>query len=230
MKNKKLLLINLSVIALISVLNVFYQLNNFSFVLKCVCSALFATLGVINLVWAQKKKAEDIAFYRLQSAALILAMLGDILIGVNFILGAATFALGHIVFIMSYSTITKFRAKDLLIGIVLFIPAGSFVLFYPRFDFGGQVLRIVCVLYALIISMMLAKAIGNYLKSRNKVNTCVLFGSILFFISDIMLALNRFASVGKWASHACMGTYYPALCLLALAMCLKICSHKKSSK
>lgn len=222
LKNKILLFTNLLFISAVSILNVFYQLKDFNYTLKCITSFLFATLGIINLIYAKKTNLNNTSFYTFQVIALILAMLGDILININFIVGAATFALGHIVFIFAYNTLIKLRAKDILFGTLLFIGAGAFILFYPRFDFGGIIMKIVCLVYALIISFMLGKALGNFFLKKNAVNTTILLGSILFFFSDLMLALGRFTDLDSWTSHACMGTYYPALCLLAFAMHLKI--------
>ena len=47
-----MMVVNLLVIATIFVLNYFYQLDGFDFSLKCVCSGLFALLGIINLAYA----------------------------------------------------------------------------------------------------------------------------------------------------------------------------------
>lgn len=222
MKTKSLLFLNITFVSAVLILNIFYQANDFSFPLKCICSILFATLGIINLIFAKKFKAVNMKFYGFQATALILAMLGDILIGINFILGAATFALGHVIFVLAYSTLSKFSSTDILPGAILFLFAGAFILFFPLFDFGGITMKAVCLVYALIISLMLGKTLGNFVLKRNSVNTAILLGSMLFFFSDLMLSLERFTSLGRWTSHACMGTYYPALCLLAFSMFLKI--------
>ncbi len=57
MKNIKLsqrimLVLNVLVIAVILVLNYFYQKNGFDFTLKCICSGSFAALGVVDLIYA----------------------------------------------------------------------------------------------------------------------------------------------------------------------------------
>jgi len=51
--------------------------------------------------------------------------------------------------------------------------------------------------------------------------------SILFFFSDLMLVFDWFIGLWSWTDHACMGTYYPALCFLALAMFLNTKNLKK---
>lgn len=47
-----MLFVNLLIIAIILVLNYFYQRNGFDFTLKCICSAGFFLLGLINLIYA----------------------------------------------------------------------------------------------------------------------------------------------------------------------------------
>ena len=97
-----MLAVNLAAIATIFVLNFFYQSNGFDYTLKCICSGLFALLGLINLGYALKTKQPNTKFYIGMSAGLVLAFLGDYLIGKDFIVGAATFALGHICFVVAY--------------------------------------------------------------------------------------------------------------------------------
>jgi len=221
-----LLYVNLLFISANFILNYFYQKNNFDFTLKCISSLVFALLGVINLIYVVKQKAPCKKFYILQASALIFAMLGDILIGINFIAGAATFAVGHIIFVFAYCVIHKFTGADIIPGLVLFLGAAAFLLFYPQFDFKSQIFKIVCLVYSFIISIMLGKAFSNFLRSRSILNFSVLAGSILFFFSDLMLALGRFSNAGRWSSHACMATYYPALCILAFSMYIKLRTDK----
>lgn len=136
MKNKTMMAVNTIIIAAIFVLNYFYQRNGFDFTLKCICSGGFALLGIINFAYAFVTRQSDSKFYIAMSVGLLLAFLGDVLIGYDFIIGAGTFALGHICFIAAYC----FLQKPGKIG---------------RWD---------------------------------------------------------------WTDHACMGTYYPALCMLAYSV------------
>lgn len=225
-KNKVVLTLNLIIISAVFVLNFFYQKNGFDFTLKCICSAGFALTGIINLVYALLLKAKKPVFYILMTVALLFAFLGDVLIAFDFIVGAGTFALGHIVFVAAYCVLQKPKALDALWGGGLFALAASILLFAPFMSFEAEVLKIVCVAYALIISCMLGKALGNFVREKNAFNLMIASGSVLFFISDLMLALGKFGDVGTWASHACMATYYPALCLLAFSMFYKAQSEK----
>ena len=222
-----MLAINGLVIATIFVLNYFYQSNGFDFTLKCVCSGSFALLGLINLAYALKTKQTNTKFYIGMSAGLVLAFLGDYLIGYDFIIGAATFALGHVCFVVSYCFMQKMQKLDYIISGVLFLGCLLFLLFCPLLTFEVAIFRIVCIVYALIISTMLGKAVGNFVREKNAVTGTIAVASILFFFSDLMLVFDWFIGLWSWTDHACMGTYYPALCFLALSMCIKIIKNNK---
>ena len=221
MKNKIMLAVNVIIISAIFVMNYFYQSNGFDFTLKCVCSGSFALLGLLNLGHAIAAKQSGKRFYVWMSLGLILAFLGDVLIGYDFIVGAATFALGHVCFVVAYCVLQKPRKLDCVISGILFLGCLIFLLFCPLLSFEVAVFRIVCIVYALIICTMLGKALGNFLREKNLVNGTIAGASFLFFFSDLMLVFDWFIGLWRWTDHACMGTYYPALCFLALAMCLK---------
>jgi len=222
MKNKAILTANVAIILAVFVINWFYQNRNFDFTLKCIASSLFAILGVINLIYAYKFVDEGKNYYVLMSLALAMAFLGDVLIGYDFITGAAVFAVGHIIFVAAYCILCKPTGLDIILSTVIFSASLAFLLLYPEFDFVSSAIKIVCIIYALIISLMLGKAIGNFVNEKKSVTSVIAVASFLFFFSDLMLVLGRFAGAGTWADNACMGTYYPALCLLAFSMFLKI--------
>ncbi|MBQ8407366.1 MAG: lysoplasmalogenase [Clostridia bacterium] len=224
---KIMLAINLAFITVILVLNYFYQSNGFDFTLKCICSGAFALLGLINLVYVLKTKLSDGKFHIAMAAGLVLAFLGDYLIGYDFIIGAATFAIGHVCFAVAYCLMQKMRPVDYLISGVLFLGGAGFLIFSPLLTFDVPIFRIVCIVYALIISTMLGKAAGNFLRERSAVTGIIVAASALFFFSDLMLVFDWFIGLWSWTDHACMGTYYPALCLLAFSMIVKAVSDAK---
>ena len=216
-----MLAVNVIIVTAICVMNYFYQSNGFDFTLKCVCSGSFAFLGVCNLIYALATKANNRKFYICMSLGLILAFLGDYLIGYNFIVGAGTFALGHVCFVVAYAFLQKMRALDFAVSGALFLGCLIFLLFCPLLSFDLPIFRVVCIVYALIISMMLGKAIGNFIRGRSAVCGVIAVASALFFFSDLMLVFDWFIGLWNWTSRACMGTYYPALCMLALSMFLQ---------
>ena len=227
MRNKCMIAVNVVMISAIFILNYFYQSNGFDFTLKCICSGSFALLGIINLCYAFVTKQKDKKFYIGMALGLFLAFLGDVLIGYDFIVGAATFALGHICFVVAYCLLQKMQKLDYVISGTLFLGCLVFLLFCPLLTFEVAIFRVVCIVYALIISTMLGKALGNFIREKNLVNGTIAVASSLFFFSDLMLVFDWFIGLWDWTDHACMGTYYPALCFLAFAMCLKAIKSDK---
>ena len=157
-------------------------------------------------------------------AGLFFAFLGDVLIDWQFIPGAAVFALGHIGFVIAYCFLQKIRTLDCIIGGSVFAACVVF-LFSPVVTFENPVFRIVCLVYSLIISSMLGKAIGNFVRDKNKTTATIAVASFLFFFSDLMLVCDWFIGIWDWAPNACMGTYFPALCLMAFSMFVKVATE-----
>lgn len=216
-KQRPVLWANALITGAIFVLNYFYQADHFNYVLKCVCSIGFALMGVINFFYTRKVDSKNRRFYALLMAALIFAMAGDIVLKVHFIGGAAVFALGHLFFLAAYFCLENENGLDLVVCGAWMVGSCAFMLWFPLFDFGGPLMKTVCVAYALLIAMMLGKAMANWIKKRNTFRTLLLIGSVLFYLSDLMLVLELFAGWGG-AAHICMALYYPALCMLAVSM------------
>ncbi len=182
--------------------------------LKGITSAMFVLLAVFNLVFAIKLKQCKTKFSVLLLIGLVFAMLGDILLEINFITGAILFAVGHVFFFISYMFLVKFSWLDLICGAVIFVPSVLFIVLAPIFNFS-VLMEIVCVVYAIIISLMVGKAVSNLIRQRNLLNLIIVIGSALFFFSDLMLLLNVFAGLPRIADIFCLLTYYPAEFLLA---------------
>lgn len=220
-KHKAMLLTNGIFLLAVAVLNYFFQINQFSYTLKCICSCCFTVLGILNLVYALKNKTSSPKFYYIMAAGVVFAMLGDVFIFHNFFLGAGAFALGHICFVVAYFYLEKFTLTDLLASGVLFLIALFYLLFCPVLSFEDPVLLPICIIYAVIISAMTGKSFGLFIAKKTLFRGIVFLGSFLFFVSDLMLVLDLFAGLWAWPYHACMSLYYPSVCLLALSMLLK---------
>ena len=104
-------------------------------------------------------------------------------------------------FVAAYLIYKKLEKMDIFLCGALGLFAIGFILVFPYIVFDVAVLKYVVLAYAVIISAMIA------------------VGSVLFFISDMMLLLAWFSTIeGRWTSNVCMAAYYPALCLLAGSM------------
>ncbi len=218
MKIKQIAIINMIITIAVFVGNVFYQGLGFSYPIKILCSSGFALMGIINMAYSYKK-VEEKKVLIFMALGLIFAFLGDVAINPNFILGVIFFASGHVFFVVSYLAYKKWEKLDVILSTSLGAFSVGFILIFPYIVFEVHVLKYVVLIYAVIISVMVGKSVGNAIRDKSLFTGMVAIGSILFFISDMMLLLAWFSTVeGRWTSNVCMAAYYPALCMLAGSM------------
>jgi uncharacterized membrane protein YhhN len=78
----------------------------------------------------------------------------------------------------------------------------------------GPVLKVAVPVYALVIALMAAQAIGRATVLRDRASMCVGAGAALFMASDTLLAMNRFALPIPLAPLWVLATYYAAQVLI----------------
>lgn len=222
---KKINIFNIIMSVLLVVADIVYIYLGTLFT-KTIASLLFVTIGFVNLIYLIKiKRIKSFSAYLL-FMGLCFTCLGDVFLEIEFIVGAILFAIGHVFYFVSYCKLSKFEWKDLIYSVLIFVPSLLIILFVPIFDFGGITLQILCCVYAFVISIMVGKAISNYIRVKTKLNLIILIGSVLFFFSDFMLLFNVFSDLGRIFGILCLATYYPAENLLAYS----VLKHKKKNK
>lgn len=182
--------------------------------LKALTAFWFALLGLVNLGLCLREKKTGRGFAPALTLGLWVCMTADVTLGFNFILGAAIFATGHVLYTLAYCRLEKPAAGDLRpVGAVFLVTAVLLAL--PIFDFGGAVMTAVCWAYGAIISCMVGKAWANYRRSPNRVTGLLLLGSGMFYFSDLMLVLCWFAGAPRITDTLCLFTYFPGQAVLA---------------
>ena len=195
-----------------------YDTISHNLITKSLSSFGFFLLGLINLIYGFREKFAYRGFSVIMVIGLFTGMVADIILEINFMLGALVFALGHVFFIVAYSRILPFHIKDFIPGLVLFVPIAFLVVFLPIFDFGGSTMQIVCVVYAAIIGIMCGKAFSNYRRMPGTFTKVLMIGSFLFLLSDVALLFSNFAQVPDIIGSVCVNSYYPAQVILAHAL------------
>lgn len=209
--------LNLLLIALVQISDIWY-LTNGGLWRKGLTSFGFVLLGILNLAYLIAVRRKPLRFPVILTVGLVFAMLADIVLNVNFIGGALLFAVGHVFYFVSYGMLERFCRRDILLSGVIFTAAALILTFAPMFDFGDAFMNGLCIGYALVISFMVGKAVSNVIRKPNTSNILLAAGSVLFFFSDLMLALYVFGDAPKITDILCVVTYYPAQCILAHAM------------
>lgn len=189
--------------------------------LKAVCSLCFVALGAISAITGIKGPVA--AYDGLMLAGLGLSLVGDMLLGWSlerrtFLFGLVAFLIGHVLYSAAFTLANGFAAWDLLIIAVI---VGGCIAAYKVLDLDLGKMKTPVLVYLLIISFMLTKALSSlYLGGiTGAALWLVVIGAILFFISDALLALVKFQRKPARAFRAINLTcYYLGQVLLALSL------------
>jgi len=186
------------------------------YITKTIASMVFVIGGLVNLIYVIKNKnnyAQHPKFKWFMMIGLVFACMGDLFLIDIFVLGVAFFALGHVFYFMSFCFVQPFKLKDIIYGLLIFIPSLLLILLYKGFNFEGM--KFLIIIYALIISLMLGKSLQNFISNRTFYNIIVFIGATMFFLSDFFLLFRLFAGMGRVGSILCLIFYYPAQFVLA---------------
>lgn len=186
--------------------------------LKGVTSSWFVLLGGLNLWAARKQKGMHLRFFLLMEAGLICGMCADVLLGVAFFAGVGVFALGHILYFAAFCSLEKFYSGDLKIMAPLALISILLVTATPWISVEDPLLQKLIPCYALIISMMLGKAIANLIRDPSRFRWLLAIGSMLFWFSDLILAIDMFGQSSRLTWILCSYSYWPAQNILAHAL------------
>ena len=183
--------------------------------LKGVTSSWFVVLGALNL-WSVRKEKQK--FPLLMVLGLFCGMCADVLLGVAFYLGVVVFALGHILYLAAFYSLEGFHIRDLRFMIPLAAVSIFMVVGTPWIRVEDPTMKILLLAYALIISAMLGKALSNVRCRPSVFRWLLAVGSVLFWFSDMMLAIDLFGQPSRLVWILCSYSYWPAQNLLAHAL------------
>ena len=188
-------------------------------IFKCLSSLLF----IATAVFSYKKNPSNTKFFALILSGLVFSFGGDVFLALDsiiisfFAIGVVSFSIGHIMYSFGYSSMTKISLKDILIFLCFFIPTFLTILF-GNFEFMGM--RNLIIFYAVIISFMVAKSLSmlKFYSISKKPVLLMVFGSVMFFVSDCVLLFSLFYPNASSALRAVNLTlYYLGQGLLALS-------------
>ncbi len=147
-----------------------------------------ASLGFILLAWTAG--ASESTYGLLILAGLVLSMAGDVLLlgraRAAFLGGLIAFLVGHLLYVAAFLVrgIDWFAAA--LAAIALAVVASVLTrLFLHKIE---RTMRVPVVCYAVVISVMLALAVGTVFE---QMSLLILVGAVLFYLSDFSVARDR---------------------------------------
>jgi uncharacterized membrane protein YhhN len=152
--------------------------------------------------------------------AIFFSLLGDVVLmlesrdGIFFILGLASFLMAHVFYIIAYGQHQEEVVVDELQGIqktrlafpIVLAGTGLIIVLYSSL---GD-LKIPVIIYALVLIVMVLNALFRYGRTNAHSFWLVFIGSLLFMISDSVLAINKFLQPISLAKVFIMVTYISA--------------------
>jgi uncharacterized membrane protein YhhN len=171
----------------------------------------------------------DPLYTALVFAGLVFCLMGDVLLiprhdPKKFMYGLVSFLIGHVIFIAAFIAaqnaigLPDSPTREAIAAAALLALAGA-VFFYLRPGLGKM--QIPVMVYMAVISLMVHRAVGGlYVGAGAPLQPVVaMAGALLFYISDFVLAVDRFAFEGELpgANWMVLGAYFSAIALIALS-------------
>jgi len=131
-----------------------------------------------------------------------------------FLAGMAAFAIGHLSYLTAFVAVqdTSFTTGRVVVtGLVIFAFAGVFVWLKPHLP---KEMRLPVTAYVIIILLMVISALG--LPVRGPLSVAIM-GALMFAVSDIFVARDRFVSPAPRNALAITPLYFCAQALIALS-------------
>ena len=130
-----------------------------------------------------------------------------------FLLGLVLFLLGHIAYTMAFTLLGKASGWSMLSALLLLAVGLAFFRLIAA-QLGSM--RIPVILYFLVISLMVVQATGLSQAVNGPPAIMVISGALLFYLSDVMLAANRFWRPWRY-NRISLAFYYGGQLLIAMA-------------
>ena len=180
-----------------------------------------ATLLVIAMAALSFAEAEMNLVYTLGVlVGLVLSLRGDIALMFPdnrkaFMTGLVLFLLAHIAYAITFTVLDSLHTTDWLTALALLVIGGGFF-FLIRGGLGTM--KIPVIVYLVVISVMVNQALSTFAGSMfsQRQAWMISVGAILFYISDVILAANRFWKPFTY-NRISLAFYYAGQCLIALA-------------
>jgi uncharacterized membrane protein YhhN len=161
----------------------------------------------------------DLPFTLWVVAGLVLSLGGDVALMLRtdraFLVGLVLFLLAHIVYAIGFTLPNGFHTQDLVWAAVL-LAVGAAVYAYLRPGLGRM--QVPVVFYIVVICTMVNRAISTFYGTAFTTGQAWLLtlGATLFWLSDLVLAVNRFRYPFD-ANRLSLFLYYGGQLLIALS-------------
>ena len=186
------------------------------YIFKPISTLLVIAVALLSLL----KPTQNLTYTVGVTLGLLLSLGGDIALMFQenrkaFTIGLGLFLLAHIAYTIAFTLLGVFSVWDLLsAGILLVVGVSFYILIRPNLStMQGPVIA-----YIVVISVMVNRAGSTLVSQVFGVSQAlmILIGAILFYISDVILAANRFWKSWEY-NRISLAFYYGGQLLIALA-------------
>jgi len=198
--------------------NLVYYYFHGSLLWKGITSSWFVVHGIVCLIYAGVSGCKPDRYLLCMVLGLFFGMCADVLLGIWFLVGVVVFALGHVMYLVAICLLEKLRRQDLWFVLPFIVISEYMVLFSPFLQLEDPAMKIMLVGYGLVISCMVGKAISNYFARRSLSRLLVLIGAVMFWFSDLVLAVDMFGAGFPLDDILCGFTYWPGQSILAYSL------------
>ena len=204
-------------ILLFTLINIKYR--KYFFFQKVLCSLCFLILSCFCAI-----KGNNLNYYQYTFPAFFMCFIGDIFLGlfngkkrkIYFLTGTLAFLTAHIFFIIGFCSIQSFYVYDLLFPM---IAVSTIAILIKKRSMTMGKLKPFVYLYAFFVSTLFWKSIHIFLTVARLQTVCLLIGSFLFMISDLLILFLYFYKKRRWSVHGLnIATYYYGVFFLALSL------------
>jgi uncharacterized membrane protein YhhN len=185
------------------------------YMFKPLSTLLIIAVALLSLLTPQA----NAAFTLWVTVGLVLSLGGDVALMFEsnrwFLAGLVLFLLAHVVYSIGFTMFNGFHPQDLIWGAVLLVIAVS-VFVYLRPGLGSMQGPV--AFYIVVICFMVSRAISTFYGAAFTVGQAWLLtlGAILFWLSDLVLAVNRFRHPFE-ANRLGLFLYFGGQLLIALS-------------
>jgi uncharacterized membrane protein YhhN len=185
------------------------------YLFKPTSTVLVIVVALLSLLTPQARPSFTIWI----TIGLVLSLGGDVALMLRsermFLIGLVLFLLAHVVYAVAFTVPNGFHPEDLISAAVLLVLAAA-TYAYLRPGLGSM--KGPVLFYIVVICTMVNRAVSTFFGSEFSPAQAWLLtvGAGLFWISDLMLAINRFRRPFK-AEATSLFSYYAGQLLIALS-------------
>ena len=187
------------------------QRNNQYYIFKPMAMILVLSVAVVTALPILS------LYFWLIAGGLVFCLIGDIFLmfpSNRFMEGLISFLIGHLFYVWAFISGSGVGAT---LGLLLLFIAGGTLIYWILFPSLGK-MKVPVSLYTIVILIMAWQAWERWISIVQIHALLAAIGAVLFLISDVLLAMNRFKKKFHHAHAFILSFYYVAQTLIALSV------------